>query len=255
MRILFLGDVFGARAASAVCEALPKLKNNYLADAVVVNAENSHDNNGVSLLAAKNLLAAGADCLTGGNHSFKQREIYDFLDEDERILRPYNFSGRCPGKGVCNVDLGRMGLSIINMQGTVFMNDVVENPFTSIEKALNECAYKNIIIDFHAETTSEKAAFARFLDGRVSALLGTHTHVQTADARIFAGGTGFITDVGMCGPIDSILGVSSEIIINKFIDGMPQRFKPASSEIKISGVLLEIDEKTNKTIEIKPFSV
>ncbi len=255
MRVLFLGDVFGARAAAAVCEMLPKLKAKYGADVVVVNAENSHDNNGVSLAAAKKLLGAGADCLTGGNHSFKQREIYDFLDEEPRILRPFNYNARCPGVGVCNIDLGRMGLSVINMLGTVFMHDVVESPFTAIEKALDDCEYKNIIIDFHTETTSEKAAFARFLDGRVSAVIGTHTHVQTADARIFEKGCGFITDVGMCGPTDSILGVESKIIINKFIDGMPQRFIPASGEIKISGIFLEIDEKTYKTIQIKPFSV
>ncbi len=255
MRILFLGDVFGARATQAVCEMLPKLKAKYGADVLIVNAENSHDNNGVSFSAAKNLLAAGADCLTGGNHSFKQREIYDFLDEEERILRPYNFNNRCPGRGVYNIDLGRAGLSVISMLGTIFMQDVVENPFSSVKKALAECRYKNIIIDFHAETTSEKAAFARFLDGKVSAVVGTHTHVQTADARIFGGGCGFITDVGMCGPYESILGVSSNIIINKFIDGMPQRFRPADGEIKLCGVFLEIDEKSGKTIEIKPFSV
>lgn len=245
MRILTIGDVCSPLGVEALALKLRGLKKRFSADLCIVNGENSALGNGITPQSAQGIFSAGADVITGGNHSFRRKEIYDFLDENPFILRPHNLEGEW-GTGYCFLDLGADSLCVINLSGQIYLDNRLSasNPFNAadelIERAKSEGA-KNIILDFHAEATSEKRALGFYLDGRISAMFGTHTHVQTADAQILPCGTGYITDLGMSGPIDSVLGMEKSIIINRLKDGDQTKFQFATGKAVISGCLFEIE--------------
>ena len=242
MNILFIGDVVSFRACEYLRGHLGAIKSKYNIDFCIANAENSDDNNGVSKDSAQMLFMSGADVLTSGNHVFKNRNIYDYFDENENIIRPLNFPDICPGNGYVKVHCGKYSIMVVNIMGNVFM-DPLNSPFYAVDKLLERESADIIIVDFHAEATSEKAAMGHYLDSRVSAVIGTHTHVQTADEKILPHGSAYITDVGMCGPKDSILGVKKELIVEKFIKKMPVRFEFSESSIQIDGVVLRISDE------------
>ncbi len=255
LKILTIGDVVSAAGCNYLSEVLPRLKRNFKPDVAIVNAENSAVGNGVTPRSARAVFDAGADVITLGNHSLKRPEIYDYLEENECIIRPANYHESAPGHGMVILDKGYIKAAVISLQGTVYL-DPVKNPFDAademINKAKNEGA-KIIVIDFHAEATSEKRALGFYLDGRISALFGTHTHVQTSDNQILPGGTGYITDLGMTGPLQSVLGVEPECAIRKMRTNLPVRFKNPDGECICEGCFFEIDNKTGKTIYTEGF--
>lgn len=251
MKILALGDVVGNGGCDILRKLLPELKRREKIDFCIANGENSAVGNGILPFSAEHLFSSGVDFITGGNHTFRRNEIYTFLDENDRIIRPYNIHPSSPGTGFGIVDMGRYRIGIINLSGKSFMSGT-ENPFDALDKALEnikECKIK--IVDFHAEATGEKRALGFYADGRVSAFFGTHTHVQTNDAHILPEGTGYITDLGMCGPVNSVLGVEPEIIIKALKTGLPQRFKNSENPCRIEGCIFEIDEKSGKALSVK----
>ncbi len=249
MNILVLGDVVSDIGCDFVRKKLPAFKKFKGIDFCIANGENSAAGNGITPTSADELFSAGVDFITTGNHVYRRKEVYDLLDESEFIIRPYNFPEGNPGKGFQIVDCGRYSVAVVNLMGTMFM-DSLSNPFYAADKVLKEIEGKTdiIIVDFHAEATSEKQALGYYLDGRVSAVFGTHTHVLTADDRVLKNGTGYITDVGMCGVTDSVLGVKKELIIEKFRTNMPVRFDAASGDCMINGCIFTIDEKNGKCI-------
>jgi len=247
MTVLFIGDVIGKPGREALLAKLPSFKRFKGVDLCIANGENSADGDGISADSAQMLFAAGVDIITGGNHSFKQRDVYDFLGQSPFVLRPANYSQDAPGKGICIYDMGMRSLAVINLAGAAFM-DLCEHPMLVADKLLAslEPQVKSVIVDFHAESTAEKRVLAEYLSGRVTAVIGTHTHVQTADETVLAGGTAFITDVGMCGPVDSVIGVKKELAVERMLTRMPTRFSVASGEVRIDAVLIKIDDKTGK---------
>lgn len=254
IKILCIGDVCGSVGRRALSKHLPALKNKYSIDFTVINGENSADGNGVTPSSANELFNYGADVITGGNHSFRRKEVFDFYEENPYILRPHNMRSSEFGSGYCLFDAGKTSIAVINLSGMVYLEkNAVDNPFYAadelIARAKNDGA-DIILVDFHAEATSEKRALGFYLDGKVSAFWGTHTHVQTADCQILPAGTGYITDLGMTGPKQSVLGVKSEIIINRLKDGDQSKFELSDAEPMINGCVFEIDEKTGKTINI-----
>lgn len=236
-------------------QKLPGLKKEFSADLTIVNGENSAIGNGILPQSAKFIFDCGADVITLGNHSLRRPEIYSFLDENEYIIRPANYHKSAPGRGMTIIDKGYIRIAVINLQGAVYL-DPIRNPFDIIdgliEKA-NEENCKIIILDFHAEATSEKRAMGYYIDGKMSAVFGTHTHVQTSDNQILPNGTGYITDIGMTGPLHSVLGVSTEIAIEKLRTGLPVRFKNEDGPCVIEGCLFDIDNKTGKTVGTEIF--
>ena len=252
VRILAVGDVVATAGCEKLKQTLPKLKKEMNIDAVIVNGENSAQGNGMTPFSIEQLFSAGADIITGGNHSYKRREVYDTLDGAISVIRPANYSGDCPGIGYTVLDKGFVRIGVINVLGTAFM-DAVKNPLDCVDDAIAalEKDVKIIIVDFHAEATSEKRAFGFYVDGRVSAVFGTHTHVQTADEQILPNGTGYITDAGMTGPKQSVLGVKPEIIIERMKTNMPARFETAEGECVLEGVLFEIDKKTGRCLNVQ----
>ena len=255
MRTLVIGDVCGSIGVNILKDRLSELKNLYKIDFTVVNGENSADGNGITPESAEQLFLAGADVITGGNHSFRRKEVYELLDSHPFLLRPDNIPAE-NGKGYCLYDMGRTVAAVINLSGRIYLDLLkAENPFLAadelIERAKNDGA-THIFVDFHAEATSEKRALGIYLDGRVTALFGTHTHVQTADLQILPNGTGYKTDLGMTGPIQSVLGVESSIIINRLKDGDQSKFFLADGKCMINGCVFESDSmgKTIKTESI-----
>lgn len=243
MNILFIGDVVGDIGTDFLCKNLSKIKKEFEADAVIANVENCAKGNGVSIKNAEKLYMAGIDFMTGGNHIFRKREIYDFLDEHDYIIRPANYISSAPGKGYGFFEIKGKTICIINLLGRVYM-EPLRSPFEVVDEILSEVEEKAdiIIVDMHCEATSEKLAMGNYLDGRVTAVFGTHTHVQTNDAKIFPKGTAYITDVGMTGPENSILGVNTDIILEKFIKQMPVTFKEAEGPCSSGIVLLKLDK-------------
>lgn len=256
MKILALGDVVSNSGCEFVRKKLPGLKKLYNIDICIANGENSATGNGVLPFSADHLFASGVDVITTGNHVFRRAEIHAYLDERDDIIRPYNMHASVPGKGIAKIDMGAYRIAVINLIGTAYLNSNFANPFDSLDKAIEEtkdCRIK--IVDFHAESTGEKRALAIYADSRVSAFFGTHTHVQTADAQILSGGTGYITDLGMCGSANSVLGVESECVIKALKTGLPTRFKTDENNIKLDGCIFEINEKTGLTVSVEPISV
>ena len=252
MNILFLGDVVGRPGREAVAAKLPAFRRFQAIDLCIANGENSADGNGVTRESAEELFSAGVDVLTGGNHTFRRREAYDYIAQAPYLIRPANISPAAPGKGVCVYDMGSHAVAVMNLVGASYM-DPCDNPFRKADELLAalDPFIKTVVVDFHAETTGEKRALAEYLAGRVSAVVGTHTHVQTADECVLEGGTAFITDAGMCGPVDSVLGVKKELAIGFMLDRMPVRFAVAEGESALNGVIIRIDEKTGKAESIE----
>ena len=251
MNILCIGDVVGGNGCNFLRSKLPAIKRTYGIDVVIANGENASDGNGITPSAARHLFDSGVDIITLGNHTYRRSEVYDYLDETECILRPYNFPKEVPGHGMLIYDMGVRSICVINLMGQMYM-DNVDCPFKALDDILKENSLpKIIIVDFHAEATGEKRAFGYYADGRVSAVFGTHTHVQTADEQILPNGTGYITDLGMCGVIDSVLGVDKNIVIEKFRHGMPTRFDGATGDCMINGCIFTIDSKTGKCTSVE----
>ena len=257
MRILFLGDVVGRSGRQAAIEQLPGLRQRYRLDFVVVNGENAAGGFGISEPILMELLDAGADVVTTGNHVFDQRETLVFIERQDRLLRPINFPAGTPGKGV-GLFKTKTGADVlvVNAQGRVFMADL-DDPFRAVERELEACGLKTgadaILIDFHAEATSEKEAMGHFVDGRATAVIGTHTHVPTADEQILHGGTAYISDAGMCGDFDSVLGMDKQEPLTRFLTKIPTgRFSPASGEATLCGVAIEGDDQTGLARAIAP---
>ncbi len=243
MKILCLGDIVGKPGREVVKEYLSRKGHKY--DFIVANGENSAAGFGITSQIAEELFELGIDVITTGNHIWNQKDIYSYLNSSNKIIRPYNYSKNSPGKGIAysKTKNGKKAL-VINMQGNVFMG-AADNAFIKMEEALNEAKnYSNIIIvDFHAEATSEKIALGWFLDGKVSLVYGTHTHILTADEKIMPNGTGYISDIGMCGPYDSVIGMKKEAVLSRFLTGMPSKFEVASDNVKVSGIEVELNNE------------
>ena len=244
MRILFVADVFGAPGRRAVESRLPALREELGAGFVVVNGENAAAGRGITAKIADRLLAAGADVVTLGNWAWGQPGFAPYLSGTDRVLRPANMSPHSPGRGIAVHD----GVAVINLLGEFSLNPF-ESPFVAVDRLVEEAraATGTVIVDFHAEATSEKVALARYLDGRVTAVIGTHTHVQTNDARVLARGTAAITDAGMTGPHDSVIGSRDEEVLKRFLTGMPARLEPASGDVRIEGVVVDCDDDGKAT--------
>ncbi|MGI9540026.1 MAG: TIGR00282 family metallophosphoesterase [Miltoncostaeaceae bacterium] len=255
MRILMVGDVVGGVGLRAVVERLPGLREQHQADLVVVNAENAARGAGTSPRQARDLLEAGADVLTGGNHTLRRTELYPVLNTDPRVLRPENLAVRAPGGGLAVVDTPVGAAAVINVVGSVFM-DSSRSAFATADELVERVAdgARFIVVDMHAEATSEKVALARHLAGRVTAVVGTHTHVQTADAQIIPPGTAYVTDLGMSGPHDSVIGVRTETIITRFLTGAPGSVEPAEGGVKVQGAIIEADPDGRAT-SVATFSI
>lgn len=247
MRILCIGDVVGSIGCEFLRSKLPAIKKVKGIDFVICNGENSSDGNGITPSSAKFLFDSGVDAITLGNHTFRRKEAYEFIAENPFVARPANFPAKTtPGTGILNIDTGRRIITVINIMGNMCMDNNLNCAFETVDKMLEKADSKIIVVDFHAETTSEKRAMGYYLDGKVSAVFGTHTHVQTSDAQVLPNGTGYITDAGMTGTIHSVLGVKSEIIIEKLKTKLPSRFDLASGECKMECALFDIDDKSGR---------
>lgn len=258
MRCLFLGDVMGRAGRAAVCDRLPGLRADWRLDFVAVNGENATSGHGLSATHAKALLKAGVDCLTLGDHAFDQRDMLQFIESEPRILRPLNFAKSAPGRGARLFDAaGGRKVLVAQALGQVFMKRPFDDPFSALDAALRTHPMGGlanaVIVDIHAEATSEKMAMGHFCDGRASLVVGTHTHVPTGDAQILPGGTGYLTDAGMCGDYHSVIGMDKAEPLRRFLTGMARdRFTPAAGEATLSGVFVETDDRTGKARRIAP---
>lgn len=250
MKLLFLGDVVGSAGVRFVKDKLWKLKRDYSIDLTVINGENSAQGNGITPDSFEQLIRVGADVISTGNHCFRRKEIMPLYESRDILLRPANYPEGVTGHGTVTVDLGRARVTVINLLGTVYL-DSLDNPFTVVDKLLSECDTPNIIVDFHAEATAEKKAMGFYLDGKVTAVLGTHTHVQTADETVLPGGTAYITDVGMTGPEVSVLGVQKELAIKKLREHCPVSFKESDSPCFLNGVIVTFNERTGRAESIE----
>jgi 2',3'-cyclic-nucleotide 2'-phosphodiesterase len=250
--VLFFADVVGKPGRELLIAKLPELRRLHAADAVVVNGENATDGKGIKPAHAESLLSAGVDVITTGNHVYKQRDAYRYLDEQPRIIRPFNFLPSNPGRGVTVVDTPAGRLGVVNLSGQLYLNPA-RSPFEAVGEALEELhGVRSVIVDLHAEATSEKVAMGWYLDGQVSAVIGTHTHVRTGDAHILPAGTAYITDAGMCGSRDSVIGVKKELVLERFLTQLPVRFEVASGNVWLEGVVVEIGPE-GRALRIEPF--
>ena len=252
MNILFLGDVMGRAGRKAVAEHLPRLRAEWNLDFVVVNGENATSGMGLSGGHAKALLEAGADCVTLGDHAFDQKDMLQFIETEPRVLRPLNFSKAAPGKGARVFSVAGRRVLVVQALGQVFMKRPFDDPFSALETVFRTHpmggAVDVVIVDFHCEATSEKMAMGHWCDGRASLMVGTHTHVPTADAMILPKGCGYLTDAGMCGDYHSVIGMQRDEPLRRFITGMPkERFAPALGEVTLSGVYVEIGDDGRTT--------
>ena len=254
IRILFLGDVVGEPGRKAVTARLRGLREEENLDFVVVNGENAAGGRGITSKIAIDLLRAGAAVITTGDHVWDQREVMEFFPTEPRLLRPINYPEGAPGAGSVVLETAKGKVGVINAQGRVFMNPPLENPLRLVEEAVEAMRAEDvrvILLDFHAEATSEKIAMGRALDGRVSLVVGTHTHVQTADEQIFPRGTAYLTDAGMCGPAESVLGREIASVVWRFRSGLPTRFPVAKGPVRICGVIVGVDEDSGHAVELK----
>jgi hypothetical protein len=251
--ILFLGDIVGEPGRRLIKHLLPGLKKEFALDAVCANVENAAGGSGVTPAIADELFDYGIDCMTSGDHIWKKREIYEYLATQPRLLRPANYYKDTPGSGSCLLKLkDGTQLAVMNLIGRVFMNQEVDNPFLVARTLIEEARKKthSIVVDFHAEATSEKIALGWFLDGLVSAVVGTHTHVPTADEKILPQGTAYITDIGMTGPQDSVIGRKKEQILERFVTGLPTRFEVSDKGLALEGVVIKIDSSRGTAASI-----
>ena len=248
MKILFIGDIVGSIGREALESYLPRLKRKYTPDVIIANGENAAAGRGITENIYQELLFMGVDMITMGNHTWDQKEIFDFIDDVDYLIRPANFSSEAPGRGMATITKNGQTLSVINLHGRVFLPPH-DDPFQKADQLLEEAKAISplVFVDFHAEATSEKIAMGWHLDGRASVMVGTHTHVQTADARILPGGTAYISDVGMTGPYDEVLGMTKESVLYRFKTNMPTRFEvPKRGRPVVSGFFTEVDDQTGK---------
>ncbi|MFC0014419.1 MULTISPECIES: TIGR00282 family metallophosphoesterase [Allobacillus] len=253
MNILFIGDVVGKPGRTALKEHLPNLKKEHKADLTIVNGENAAHGKGLTKPIYHSFLEWGADMITMGNHTFDKKEIFDFIDDADRLVRPANYPTGTPGIGMRFMNVNNKVVAIINIQGRTFLPPL-DDPFQVIDSLIEKAKKRTsiIFVDFHAEATSEKQAFGWYLDGRVSCVVGTHTHVQTSDERILPKGTAFITDVGMTGPYDSVIGTEIDSVIRRFKTSLPVRFEvPETNRTVLSGIVVSVDESTGIAKRIK----
>ena len=256
MKVLFIGDIVGQPGRHAVRQCVPKLRETYQLDVVIANGENSAGGSGITPKTAEEIFSAGVDVITSGDHLWDQKEVVELLHKERRFLRPLNYPLGTPGQGSLVFQTARSPkIGVLNLQGRTFMADL-ENPFHAGRAEVERLRQQTriIIVDFHAEATSEKIALGRLLDGHVSAVFGTHTHVQTADEQIFPGGTAYLTDVGFTGPHESVLGREIEPVIRRFMTNMPQRFEVASRLVLLQGAIVDIDEVSGKAVSIQRIS-
>ena len=258
LKVLFLGDIVGSPGRSAVIDNLSRIKEENGIDFIIVNGENSAGGRGITPKISIDLLRAGAAVITTGDHVWDQRDIQDYFPEEPRLLRPINFPEEAPGNGSVVLETAKGKVAVLNAMGRTFMNPPLENPFLIVEKEVTrlreEEGVKMIVLDFHCEATSEKIGMGRAMDGLVSLVVGTHTHVQTADETIFPGGTAYLTDAGMCGPERSVLGREVESVVWRFKNALPTRFPVAEGDVRLCGVMVEIEEETGKALKIERFS-
>ncbi len=251
MKILAIGDIVGKPGREAIKAILPELKQKHSLDLVIANAENVAGGSGITPKLAEELFNYGIDGLTSGDHIWKRKEIFPYLESEKRLLRPANYSLQAPGRGATVIEKNGLRIGVINLAGRIFMEGI-RSPFEVAKKEIDKLSRetKIIIVDFHAEATSEKVALGWYLDGKVSAVLGTHTHIQTADEKVLPQGTAYITDLGMTGPYDSVIGRKKEGILQRFIVQVPTRFEVAEEDVHLCGAILEIDEKNGKAVSI-----
>ncbi|HMI80185.1 MAG TPA: TIGR00282 family metallophosphoesterase [Solirubrobacterales bacterium] len=242
MRVLFIGDVVGSPGRQGLRQAMPQLRERHAPDLVIVNGENSAGGVGITERTANDLFETGADVITTGNHVYRHREAYEFLERDERVVRPANYPAGNPGRGHTVVEVGGMRVRVVNLSGGVGLR-VARSPFDTVDSILSHHEQDAVIVDFHAEVSSEKVAMGWHLDGRVAAVLGTHTHVPTADGRVLPGGTAHVTDVGMTGPRTSVLGVKPEQALRSLITQMPTRFETATDDVWVMGAVVDVNER------------
>lgn len=262
MNILFIGDIFGRPGRTIVKEHLPELVKRYSADLVIANCENAAAGFGITPALAEELFDLGIDVMTTGNHVWDKREIIEYFQMADgnphsparRLLRPANLSPNLPGWGLYEGKKNGVPYAVVNLQGRVFMGSS-DDPYRFADNLLKKIEAKIIFIDFHAEATSEKVAFGWYLDGRVTAVVGTHTHIPTADENVLTKGTAYITDVGMTGPYDSVIGVKKELVIDRFLTGMPARFEAASGDVRLCAVVVECDDQTGRARRIERLMV
>jgi metallophosphoesterase (TIGR00282 family) len=253
VRILFIADVFGKPGRRMVEKRLPGLREEFGLDFVVANGENAADGVGITSAIGRSLFAAGVDVITLGNHAYRQREVYPFLDADPRIIRPANHAAAAPGRGTALVQTADgTPVVVINLIGQLFL-DAARSPFEMATRLAGDAREQAavVLVDFHAEATSEKVAMGRLLDGRVTAVVGTHTHIQTNDPAVLPGGTAYLTDAGMTGPHDSVIGVRADLVLRRFQTGLPVRFEPAEGDVRIEGAVIECDAESGRAISIE----
>ena len=256
MKLLFIGDIVGQPGRRAVKELVPRLRQAHGIHFVIANGENSAGGSGITPKTADEIFSAGVDVITSGDHLWDQKDVIELLQNEKRFLRPLNYPPGTPGQGSGVFEVaGSRSVAVLNLQGRTFMPDL-ENPFHAARAEVDKLRQRTklIFVDIHAEATSEKIALARMLDGRVSAVVGTHTHVQTADEQIFPGGTAYLTDAGFTGPHESVLGREIEPIIQRFLTNMPQRFEVAKERVLLHGAIIEIDEVNGKAVRIERVS-
>jgi metallophosphoesterase (TIGR00282 family) len=257
MKVIIIGDVVGRPGRKILTAALKGLKERHEAEFVVANVENAAEGAGLVPKVGDEILGAGVDVMTSGNHIFDKKEVIPYIENQPRLLRPANYAPDAPGRGLwLGSTASGTQVAVINIQGRVFMPPT-DCPFRTADRLLAEIGNRAslIIVDHHAEATSEKLAMGRYLDGRVSAVVGTHTHVQTADEQVLPGGTAYITDLGMTGPYDSVIGVESQLVIARFIRGLPVRYQTATEKPQLHGVVVEIDERSGKSVSITRLQV
>jgi len=258
LRLLFLGDVVGEPGRKAVIERLPKMREELGIDFIVVNGENSAGGRGITPKISISLLRAGAAVVTLGDHAWDQKEIVPYMETEPRLLRPLNYPAGVPGQGSVVLETDKARVGVINAQGRSFISPPLENPFLAVEAEIERLKAEEgaqvLFLDFHAETTSEKIAMGRFLDGKIAGVVGTHTHVQTADERIFPGGTAFLCDAGMCGPDDSILGRRIEPIVERMLTSTPRSMPVAKGPVRLCGALIDIDVASGLAVRIERIS-
>lgn len=259
LRILFLGDIVGEPGRKAVLSRLKGIREEEEIDFVIVNGENAAGGRGITPKIAIDLMRAGAAVITTGDHVWDQQEIVEFLDLEPRVLRPINYPEGTPGSGSIVLETDKGKVAVVQAQGRTFMQPPLENPFRAMEAELarlrEEEDARVIFVDFHAETTSETIAMGRLLDGAASAVVGTHTHVQTADEQVFPGGTAFLTDAGMCGPLDSVLGRAIEPVVERFRTSTPRKFPVAKGKVGLRGAVVDVDESSGKAEAIRRFAL
>jgi 2',3'-cyclic-nucleotide 2'-phosphodiesterase len=252
MRILFIGDIVGSAGREIVISRLASIIAEHQVDLTIANGENSASGFGITPRLADELFAAGVEVISGGNHSWDRKEIFDYIPHEPRLLRPANFPPGCPGRGLyLGTSKVGVGYAVLNLQGRVFMPPL-DCPFRTADRELENVppGVKVILVDMHAEATSEKQAMGWYLDGRVSVVLGTHTHVATADERILPNGTAYITDVGMTGPHESVIGMDRGAMVKRFLDALPAKFEVASGDVRLNAILIDVDETTGRARSI-----